>query len=341
MLATYASVSFVVCGILLWAPGAGPSRAGGPPDQAPPAVRESVSQLSPVPAYQLFPPSVLRSLADRARQNFWSLPDDKTWPVRPDGTPVVETERVDRWTHTVKPGEDLESIRSDFRASRSELRRWNPDTSLRDLEAGRDLVVWRRDRDRVPVSYGESNAGRLYGGEPMPADEDYELLFDHRTFGTHYTVSETKRVLEAFYEQFPESHELMVGDISFRGGGRMHPHSSHQTGRDVDISYPRNDEPRNYRSFHHVRLDELDVEKTLFLVRKLLQGGYVEYIFIDHRFQRKLYELAERKGAPREWLDQVFSYPEWGPTGIVRHEPGHRNHMHIRFHCQSTDRNCD
>lgn len=339
-LATYGSVLGVVLALCLWAPGAGPSRAGDPPQEAPAAVRNSGSHISSVPVYQLFPPSVLRKLADRAHRASWKLPDDPSWPQRPDGAPVVETERVDELTHTVGPGQSLDDLQDDYRCSLTELRRWNPRADLEPLESGQELVVWRRTPGRIPSSYGGSDWGRLYYGEPMPDDENWELLFHHRTFGTHYTVSETVRVLEAYAREYPDSPRLMVGDISFRGGGRMHPHASHQTGRDVDISYPREGAPRNYRSFHHVRLDELDVEKTLFLVRKLLENGYVRYIFIDHRFQRKLYELAERKGAPDRWLDRVFSYPEWGPTGIVRHEPGHKNHMHIRFRCQSTDRNC-
>lgn len=337
---TYASVPAVVLTLVLWAPGAGPTQAGDAPADAPTSVRESASHLSSVPVYQLFPPSVLRRLADRARRNFWRIPEDASWPLRPDGVPVVETERVDRLTHTVRPGETLDDLQDQYRCSRSELHRWNSNSSIRSLDPGQELVVWKRPPGQFPVSYGGSDFGRLYHGEPMPGDEDYELLFPHRTFGTHYTISETKRVLEAYYDEFPESHKLMVGDVSFRGGGSMHPHASHQTGRDVDLSYPRTHEPETYRSFNYVRSDELATEKTLFLIRQLLKGGHIEYIFIDHRFQRKLYRLAERKGAPQNWLDRVFSYPEWGPTGIVRHEPGHRNHMHIRFHCQRTDRNC-
>jgi len=331
---------FVVIWFTVGAPGPHRTTAQSPPAEAPPEVRQSAATISPVPAYRIFPPSVLQTLAERARDRIWTVSTPKIWPTDERGRPVVETERVDTLYHTVQHGQTLDRITTMFRTSRSRLAELNPETNLSELDAGDQLVVWTHDPRQPSTSYGATNWGRLFHGEPLPADENYEILFPHRTFGTYYTVSETRRVLESYFDEFPDAHKLMVGDISFRTGGAISPHRSHKSGRDIDISYPRLDEPPTLRKFNDVHRDELDAEKTFFLIKAFIAGGYVEFMFIDHRFQRKLYRVAKRRGAPREWLDRVFEYPDWGGEAIVRHSSGHRNHMHIRFHCQPTDRRC-
>lgn len=331
---------FVVTWFTLGAPGSDRSTAQSPPTEAPRAVRQSAAALRPVPAYRVFPPEVLHRLAERARDRIWSIPEDKTWPTDEHGRPVVETERVDTLYHTVNIGETLDDLTRMYRTSRTRLADLNPETNLENLEDGDQLIVWTRHPRRYGVSYGATDWGRLFHGEPLPDDPDYEILFHHRTFGTYYTVSETRRVMEAYHDKYPDAHELMIGDISFRTGGAISPHKSHKSGRDIDISYPRLDEPPTLEQFNHVRRDELDAEKTFFLIQTLISGGHVEYIFMDRWFQRKLYRVAERRGAPDEWLAKVFEYPDWGGEALVRHSPGHRNHMHIRFQCQPTDRRC-
>ena len=334
--------ALVVAIITFWAPEPERSQAQSPPLKAPTSVKLSVSQLSPVPVYSIFPPKVLRRLADRASRQLWKIPEEKTtWPRKANGKPVIETERLDRLYHTVEEGQTLKRIRTMFHTSTSRLSELNPGVDLHDLDGGERLLVWRRDESSHSVSYGEPHWGRLYHGEPLPKDENYVLLFQHRTFGTYYAVSETQRLMNEFYERYPNARRLMIGDISFHTGGPISPHRSHRTGRDIDISYPRLNDPEDFNQFHYVRRDELDVKKTLFLVRELIEGGYVEYIFMDHWFQRMLYNEAKRQGAPEKWLETVFEYPEWGGATIIQHEPGHRNHMHIRFKCQPTDRRCD
>lgn len=325
--------------LVIWPPGLDRPQAEAPPARASQAVASSTSQLSPVPAYRLFPPQVLGQLADQARSRIWSLPDDKTWPTDNRGRPIVETAQVDRLHHPVQPGETVDRITTKYRISRTRLAELNPGTDLSNLVEDQRLVVWERD-DRNSVSYGASDWGRLRHSEPLPPDDDYEILFMHRIFGTYYTVSETRRVLTNYYEKFPDAHKLIIGDISFRKGGAISPHHSHQTGRDIDISYPRRDPPPTLRQFNHVSRGELDVDQTLYLLKTLLDRGYVDSIFMDRSFQKKLYREAERRGAPDSWLEQVFEYPDWGSEAIVQHSPGHRNHLHIRFRCQPTDRRC-
>lgn len=314
----------------------------GPSGSIAGSLRLAASGFGPVPTNTILPPDTLERIAKRIRQERWSLPPEHVeWQLQ-DGVPVVSTPRADELWHTIEPGQTLRRIRMMYKVSNYQLRKLNPDIDLRHLDAGQRIRVWKREEGTFAKSYGAAHWGRLYNAEPLPDDEKYVILYPHRTFGTYYTVSEVKRVLDNYYEKYPEAHKLMIGDISFRRGRSMHPHKSHRSGRDIDISYPRHEPPPNYRRFHYVRRSNLDVKKTLSLMKDLLEGGHVEYIFMDRWFQKLLREEALAQGATEEWVEEIFQYPDYsGGTAIIRHSPGHRNHFHVRFKCQPTDRRCE
>lgn len=274
------------------------------------------------------------------QRHAWPPLERQVWPMDDEGRPFVETRREDERWHRIGPGEGLARLREMYRVTTSQLQTLNPDLDLQSLEVGQEVLIWRRVNGRVSESRGRPQSGRLLYSEPLPLSDRYKVLFPYRTFGTYYTVSEIVRVLDGYYETFPQAAPLMVGDLSLRTGRRLNPHNSHQSGRDVDITLPRIEEPPDYNRFHHVRRDNLDVEKALWLLLTALEEGYVQYIFLDWYHQRSLYRLAREQGAPEEWLREVFQYPYRGGSGIVRHARGHRGHFHIRYHCQPTDRWC-
>jgi len=218
----------------------------------------------------------------------------------------------------------------------------NPDLDIATLSSGEEVCVWTREPGAIAHGVGRPDRGRLRNGEPLPAGEKYHILFQHRAFGTYHTVSEIVRVMEAYAQAYPGAERVIVGDLSYPDGKRIRPHLSHQTGRDVDITYPRDGEPRNYERFHPIRLRHLDVERTFFMIHTFIAGGMVEYIFIDRPIQKLLYEEAKRHGATDEWLEHVFQYPRYsGTRALIRRAKGHDDHMHIRFICQPSDRRCD
>lgn len=305
------------------------------------ALRIAVIGVGPSPMSSILPPEALERLAAEVGRMRWQLPEERSWPVDESGAPLLETRHLNELRHTIVGGQGLTRLRQMYRFRRAELEQWNPEVDIDALSNGQEVVVWKRDGEVTSRSVGAANRGRLIGGEPMPPGDNYIILYPHRTFGTHYTVGEIVRVLDGFGERFPEMDPLMIGDISFRNGRPIHPHNSHQAGRDVDITYPRHNPPPNYQRFHHVRRDNLDVEGTLWLINEFIRGGQVEYIFVDRHHQRQLRAEAERQGAPPEWLDAVFQYPRHaGGHALVRHARGHRGHFHVRFKCQPTDRRC-
>ncbi|MDH4178629.1 MAG: penicillin-insensitive murein endopeptidase, partial [Thermoleophilia bacterium] len=95
---------------------------------------------------------------------------------------------------------------------------------------------------------------------------------------------------------------VVVGDISFRGGGPMEQHRSHQNGLDVDVYYPRLDGALGAP----VRTGQIDRKLAQDLLDRFVAAGAVK-VFVG------------------------FSTGLHGPGGIVVPYPNHENHMHVRL----------
>jgi hypothetical protein len=64
-------------------------------------------------------------------------------------------------------------------------------------------------------------------------------------------------------------------------------------------------------------------------------------MFLDFKVQGLLYEWAKEHDVDEDVLDKLFQYPHRGAsTGLVRHEPNHDNHLHVRFKCPNRDSAC-
>ncbi len=306
-----------------------------------PSIRVAATWAAPLASTSLLDPTFLAQLNLLASRGVWELPpEEPSWPMM-DEEPLVSTRQMDVMYHTVKKYQTKVKVRAMYKIGYKTLQQLNPDIDINNLQEGQEIVVWRRNPNRLSESRGKANRGRLRFGEPLPPGEGYIRLFPHRTFGTYYTVSEIVRVLDRYHALYPDASPLIVGDISFRGGRRIRPHRSHRTGRDVDITYPRHNEPPAYNRFHHIRRKDFDVERTFWLLKDFIDGGNVEYIFVNRRWQRKLRKYGQEQGAPDEWLSAVFQSGSMRPgKAIIRHAKGHDKHFHIRFKCQNTDRRC-
>lgn len=167
-----------------------------------------------------------------------------------------------------------------------------------------------------------------------------------RAFGTENTVRLFRAAALEVRETFPNTPVVVVGDLSYRGGGRMRPHRSHRDGRDIDVSYylerdrppiagllPGTEGARHRRHFARARASTLDVPRTWALLHHMLQTDEVEYIFVSYRLQRVLYRHAARQGLSKRELRRIFQWPRHyrNRVGIIRFERGHEDHFHIRF----------
>lgn len=271
----------------------------------------------------------------------WVVPEPGPWPLDEEGYPVVQTRRLDTLRLRLTRRFSMGWVRKRFKVSLDRLMALNPAHDLEQLDEGSELLVWQREPGLLSRSVGSPNRGRLMDGEPLPPGDKYAILYPHRTFGTYYTISELVRVMDAWAARFPEVEPIMIGDISMRGGRHLAPHLSHTSGRDVDITYPRLDEPPSLTRFHPIPRRALNLEATVWMLRAFIVSGQVERVFIDRSIQRMLRAEAARQGAPEEWLDAVFQYPGRSERALIVASPGHDDHFHIRFRCQVTDLRCE
>lgn len=201
----------------------------------------------------------------------------------------------------------------------------------------------RRNRGQ---SIGAPWSGRLRDATKLQLDEGAHLRRPHRAFGTKTTVEHIRRAVRATLASHPRAHVLAIGDLSAPHGGWISEHNSHRSGRDVDLGLFYKHKPADYpASFVRATDDNLDRAATWALLVNLLRShdedGGVQMIFLDYGVQGLLYRWAKANGVPPRRLDQIFQYPNGRHAGgIVRHEPNHDDHLHVRFRCAKADLDC-
>ena len=169
------------------------------------------------------------------------------------------------------------------------------------------VVRWNRS-----TSHGLPYAGRLSGGTQLPLEGQSWVTWNPvadrvpnepgRLYGSERMIRTLLSVMAAHRAGDPDAPRIVVGDVSFRGGGPMELHRSHQNGLDVDVYYPR----RDRRPRPPTRADQIDRTRAQDLVDRFLDAG-AEKIFVG-------YSTGLR-----------------GPNDVVIPYPNHGDHMHVRF----------
>src|SRR5262245_9141823 len=170
---------------------------------------------------------------------------------------------------------------------------------------------------REATSHGLQYSGWLSEGTQLPLEGPNWLTWNpvsdsipnapRRLFGHQRTIHRIVSVLAAYRAEHPDARRVLIGDISFRGGGPMELHASHQNGLDVDVYYPRID-------------------------GKLRPPHTTEQI--DRRLSQDLLDRFIAAGAKMVFVG--FSTHLRGPDGVVIPYPNHENHMHVRFRVPSS-----
>lgn len=192
-----------------------------------------------------------------------------------------------------------------------------PDRTAED--AARAPAATPEPEDVVPeihwhraTSHGIHWAGSLSDGTQLPLEgpdwvtwnpvEDSVPNAPRRLYGNEHTIRALVSVLAAYRNANPDAPRVVVGDISFRGGGPMELHRSHQNGLDVDVYYPRLDRA----------------------LREPVTTGQV-----DRKLSQELLDRFLAAGARIVFVG--YSTGLRGPSGVVVPYPNHENHMHVRF----------
>jgi penicillin-insensitive murein endopeptidase len=178
------------------------------------------------------------------------------------------------------------------------------------------------------ASLGKPNNGRLFNAIRMPEDEAWKLVDPNHAFGTEETVQELRLALRAVYDQFPNTPAVSIGHLSAAKGGPLSPHRSHQSGRDVDLSFYYDGAPNRW--YQRANSSNLDLRRTVFLIQTLIEKTHIEMILVDQSLHEPLKRFALEQGLAPDWVESWFSRRlSRGP--VVRHAPGHATHLHLRF----------
>jgi hypothetical protein len=266
-----------------------------------------------------------------------SLLAGKRWPqdhVAPD---VV--------TYTIKRGGSMKTVANLYKIYHHEIEALNPGVSLeRELPPSTKIVVYRRKPGVSSQSVGYPGDGSVEGAMPM-VDGPGRMLrhTPWKAWATRTTVATIDLVLREWARRYPSEQVIIVGNLSARDGGKLQPHSSHQSGRDVDLSYPQIWDHKSELAPQDMSARNLNRELTWSLLELLRETGAVEAVYIDRKLQQLLYEFAlESARYSKKDLENWMEYPSPTGTGspFIQHVPGHSDHLHVRFKCTPGESRC-
>ena len=163
-----------------------------------------------------------------------------------------------------------------------------------------DAELARRWKDEPAtlgsVSVGNPEAGRLINAIPFPEAPDggaWAVIVPESCWTTQETADALTAAAEQLRAWFPDGAPVRVGQVSGKEGGYLPPHVTHQNGRDVDVGlfYP-GAEPYRIREREKV----MDVAMNWAFVKAVLMHGDVQFILLDRRVQKVLYDYARKQG---------------------------------------------
>ncbi|MGH1340270.1 MAG: penicillin-insensitive murein endopeptidase [Nannocystales bacterium] len=244
---------------------------------------------------------------------------------------------------TVPRNESLKRLADRWGADDDELRKLNPTLSDEKAEKGERLVVYRLEPGTVSRSVGAPNRGRIENSAPFPDGEGWNMRgYRPRSYATRQTVTQLATSLALWRERYPDANPVKLGEFSRRGGGRVRPHKSHRTGRDVDIGYVMNEPDEGHR-FVTVSDDNMDAAATWGLVQQLVAGDAVESIFMAESVQAQLIPFAAlslTEAQQRALFSTLEPDARAKKKTTIRAWRGHDDHMHVRFGCTEADFQC-
>jgi hypothetical protein len=281
-------------------------------------------------------PEVGTSVSERGPPQ-GSLLAGKVWPRDYVAPEVVN--------YTIKRGGSMKVVANLYKIFHHEIEALNPGVPLeRELPPSTKIVVYRHKPGVASQSVGFPGNGSVEGAMPM-LDGPGRILkhTPWKGWATATTVATLDLVLREWERRFPKRQPILIGNMSARDGGRLQPHSSHQSGRDVDLSYPQIWDRKEELNWRTMGASNLDRELTWSLIELLHETGGVEVILIDTKLQKLLFEYALESGRYSEkQLENWLEYPRSVGAGnpLVRHVRGHEDHVHVRFKCTEAETRC-
>lgn len=266
-------------------------------------------------------------------------------------------------TYKIRKGDTLSRIAKREAVTTKAIVALNPGINPKKIRSGQRIVLpgGAAKEPKPPPSYEKPTRRKAKHKAPkpsamkayvaqcpskllrMPKHIGYKRVHRDAAYATAKTIYALKRGFDHVLRQHRLAPRVLLLDGSRLDLGPVGDHRSHQSGRDVDITYYQKRCPRDGCPTRRVRPSQLDVRRTWTLLHYWLRKGDIEMMFIGHKLQKVLYEHAKKRGVSQRKLDKWFQYPHRPGTqgGIIRHWSGHENHIHLRFRSPTgTRRKC-
>jgi LysM repeat protein len=255
------------------------------------------------------------------------------WAERPDLGPRVGVYRA-------RNGDTPLAIAKKFNVRMDDLLDYNF-MAKSDVLSADEIVDVPLPLPTVPSeSVGSPTTGKLIHGERMPAGPGYVVKSPDYAFGTNETITNLVTCIGKVQRDYPDTHDMVVGHLSKKGGGRFKPHKSHASGRDADVGYYlRGLKPGK---FIKATAANLDLERTMDFILSLVDTGQLEYIFVNYSIQKLMLAYMQKQTGDEAFISKLIQFPNPVEKRVayIRHEPGHDDHMHIRFICPKGSPSC-
>lgn len=218
--------------------------------------------------------------------------------------------------------------------------------------------------DGTSVSTGLTSRGRIRRPAKLElTGAGFKVPTRWQERGFQYGVEELVAALGRAAEKVrgrAKKVTLGIADLSPQRGGKSKWHSSHQSGRDVDLIFYSSDaegrplapperdmirydgEGKPYLRGSQTRYDDelwqarrFDTARNWALVEALLTDPTVrvQWIFVSQPLEDKLLDYATRQKRPR-WLIEYARTVMYDPPDA----PTHSDHFHLRIYCPRDDR---
>ena len=166
----------------------------------------------------------------------------------------------------------------------------------------------------------------------------YHRIAPDNSWGTQTLVDLVVEAGRHMSEAAPKASPFAVGDLSRRFGGYNAGHRSHRGGVDADIGLYALGGLQRPNQFTVLAPSQLDMPTTWEMIRFFLDSGRVDFILLDRSLIAALSNWTVRQGIlTQEEANGIFlvnpGADDWSRTGVLRHAPGHRHHLHLRALC--------
>lgn len=177
------------------------------------------------------------------------------------------------------------------------------------------------------VSVGLAEAGRVMNAVRLEPGDAWTLVTPENAWGTQETIDGLKLAAQRVRDTVPTAPPLRINHIGKKEGGYLRPHQSHQSGRDADLGFYYQ-AGVDLQAMKKRREHSIDLPANWALIRALATEVDVQFVLVDRRIQKVLYDYALSIGEDKGWLDSLFH----GPDPLVKHARRHRDHFHVRFY---------